>query len=89
MVTRYFGAERQIGLVMHNGYEKHGAFEYEVGVFTGVNARKSHATGLASIFGEELANPSDLYDPAAPADLHPEVVTGDPTLDALHAEGDH
>ncbi len=74
VVAKYFGAERQIGLAMHNGYEKHGAFEYEVGLFTGVNARKSAASGLASIFGEKLANPSDLYDPAAPAELHPELV---------------
>jgi hypothetical protein len=75
VTAKYFGAERQIGLAMHNGYEKHGAsFEYEVGLFTGVNARKSHATGLASIFGEKLSNPSDLFDPAAPADLHPELV---------------
>ena len=74
IVGKYFGAERQLGLAIHNGYEKHGAFEYEVGVFSGVNARAAHATGLTSIYGEKKSNPSDLTDPAAPASVHPELV---------------
>lgn len=74
VVARYFGAERQLGLAMHNGYEKHGALEYEVGLFTGVNARASNATGLSSIFGEEAVNRSNLVDPAAPSGIHPELV---------------
>lgn len=75
MVTRYFGAERQLGLCLHNGYEHTRArFEYEAGVFTGVNARASHAIGLARMFGEPTPNPSDLVDPAPPAAVHPELV---------------
>ena len=74
VVSKYFGAERQIGLAMHNGYEKHGALEYEVGLFSGVNARASNATGLASLFGEQSPNRSDLTDPGAPSNIHPELV---------------
>jgi len=74
VVSKYFGAERQLGLAVHNGYEKHGALEYELGLFTGVNARASHATGLASVFGEKSPNRSDLTDPAAPSGVHPELV---------------
>lgn len=70
-VTKTFGAERQIGLALHNGYEKPPRFEYEAGLFTGMNARASHATSLARLYGETVQNPSDLTGPAPRADLHP------------------
>jgi len=72
IITKYFGAERQMGFSMHNGYEKPSAWGYVIGVFTGVNARASHAVGLAKVYGEETADPSDLVDPGPTAEFHPE-----------------
>ena len=72
--TRWFGAERQLGAMVHNGIGSPSAFEYQVGVYTGVNARGSNGTGLERAFGLTPSNPSDLADPAPPGDLHPEVV---------------
>ena len=74
VVTRYFGAERQYGLTLHSGYEKPGAIEYALGIYTGENARGSHAVGLGSLYGEPRTNPSDLTDPQPPASFHPEMV---------------
>ncbi|MFH2036627.1 MAG: porin, partial [Candidatus Zixiibacteriota bacterium] len=73
IVTKYFGAERQMGLALHNGYEKPPKWGYVFGLFTGVNARASHAVGLAKVYGEETANPSDLSESGATADYHPEL----------------
>lgn len=73
VVTKYFGAERQIGLSLHNGYEKPPRVAYAFGVFNGVNARASHATGIASVFGEKVANPSDLSESSPKAKFHPEL----------------
>ncbi len=73
IVTKYFGAERQMGLAWHNGYEKPPPWAYVVGAFTGVNARASHNTGLARLFDRELSNPSDLSNPSAKAEYHPEL----------------
>jgi hypothetical protein len=80
-VTTFFGAERQIGAMLHNGVSRPPAFEYQVGVFTGANARASHAVGLVPLYGEQVRSPSDLADPAPPRDLHPEMV--------LHAAYNH
>jgi hypothetical protein len=73
IVTKYFGAERQMGLALHNGYEKPPSWGYVVGIFTGVNARASHAVGLPVVYGEEITNPSDLADPGKPPEFHPEI----------------
>jgi hypothetical protein len=73
IVTKYFGAERQMGLALHNGFEKPPQFGFAAGVFSGVNARASHAIGLASVFGESVPNPSDLSGPAQRTEFHPEV----------------
>ncbi|MBI4702159.1 MAG: hypothetical protein HY744_13595 [Deltaproteobacteria bacterium] len=73
--TRFFGAERQLGLMLHNGFDKPGKIEYELGLYTGVNQRASDAAGLAQAFGEKLPNPSALVNPAPPPDtIHPELV---------------
>jgi hypothetical protein len=74
IVTKYFGAERQLGIAVHNGYEKAPALAYAAGLFSGVNARSSHAVGLASIFGEPVSNPSDLSAASARSEFHPEFV---------------
>jgi len=75
VAPQYFGAERQMGLCLHNGYGKPGAtLGYEFGIFTGTNARAAHGVGLSRVYGEAPANPSDLLDPAPRASLHPELV---------------
>ncbi|MDD3732310.1 MAG: porin [candidate division Zixibacteria bacterium] len=74
LVTRYFGAERQPGLALHNGYEKPPRWGYVFGIFNGANARSSHGIGIAQIFGEKTPNPSNLADPAPLEKYHPEIV---------------
>jgi hypothetical protein len=71
--TQYFGAERQLGLVLHNGYGAN-AFEYELGLMTGVATRPSHAQGLARLYGETMPNRSDLTGPTFTNGVHPEIV---------------
>lgn len=73
IVTKYFGSERQTGFSLHNGYEKPPAIEYVLGVFSGYNMRKSHAVGLAGVYGEPSGNPSDLANPGEVGEIHPEI----------------
>jgi len=72
--TPYFGAERQKGIVAHNGFGKLEGFEYSVGLFTGVAARGPHAKGLADIHGETLRSYSDLTQRPRLEKIHPEIV---------------
>ena len=74
IVTKYFGAERQMGFAVHNGYEKPPVWGYVAGVFTGVNARASHGVGMDVLYGEVAPNPSLLVDPGPRGDFHPEIV---------------
>ena len=74
IVTKYFGAERQIGVSIHNGYESPPRWGYVAGIFTGVNARASHGIGIPVAYDEEIANPSDLSDPGPKSDVHPEAI---------------
>jgi len=71
IVTRYFGAGRQIGFSLHNGYEGPPRFAYAIGIFSGVIARAAHATGFPLLFGEKLTNPSDLSGSALKSEFHP------------------
>lgn len=73
IVARAFGGERQMGLALHNGYERPPRYGYAFGVFTGVNARASHAAYLPKVYGEKIPNPSDLADPGPAAEFHPEL----------------
>jgi len=73
IVTKSFGAERQMGFALHNGYERPPQWGYVLGVFTGVNARASHAVYLPEIYGEDIVNPSNLADPGPTARFHPEL----------------
>jgi hypothetical protein len=69
-----FGAERQMGAAIHNGYVGRGRLEYELGVFTGMNACAQYGTGVADLYGEKVPNPSDFVSPASRASFHPELV---------------
>ena len=73
IVSKYFGAERQMGLALHNGYNSSKKLNYIFGIFTGANARASHGIGVAEYFGTDLENPSDLSDPGPSAEFHPEL----------------
>lgn len=73
IVTKYFGAERNLGISLHNGYEKPMPIEYEIGLFTGRNSRTSHGVGISQVTGEPVTNPSDLVEPAAQDEFHPAV----------------
>lgn len=73
LLSRYLGAERQLGVAIHNGYERGAGFEYALGVFSGQNARRAHGVGLGLVYGERLPNPSDLTAPALPTTVHPEL----------------
>jgi len=72
-VTKYFGAERQIGFVLHNGYAKLSDWGYILGIFSGVNARASQAIGIPVVYGEDVFNPSDLTGQDQKAEFHPEL----------------
>ncbi len=68
-VSKYFGAERQIGVCLHNGYDASmpPPFEWAVGVFTGVNARTAHAVGPSLLYTWEDGDPVGRP-------IHPEIV---------------
>ncbi|MFH0766279.1 MAG: porin [Calditrichota bacterium] len=71
--TKYFGAERQLGLALHNDYEKPGKFGYAVGLFTGENGRASHGIGIPIVYGITPVSLSNLSGPAYSAKVHPEL----------------
>ena len=56
MTDKKFGAGRDIGVALHNGYEKSPEFEWAVGVFNGTSVKPSIATSVSL----------DNSDPAAP-----------------------
>jgi hypothetical protein len=70
----HFGAERQVGVMLHDGGGQDAHWVYQAGVFTGVNARASFARGLAAMYGETVANPSDLRTFHPPTELHPALI---------------
>lgn len=72
-VTKMFGAERQLGLEASasGGLAN---LEYALGVFTGQNARASHAVGLEKYYGETPQNPSELGDGTVFTSFDPALV---------------
>ncbi len=74
--TRYFGAERQVGLLVHNGVGHPGVFEYQLGFFTGVNARAASGIGMSLAYAEPISSPSSLVDPDGRlfSEMHTEIV---------------
>jgi hypothetical protein len=71
--TRMFGSERQIGaeVLAIGGFWK---LEYSGGIFTGVNARGSHAVAISEVYGETPPNPSALGTGTIVTDFHPALV---------------
>jgi hypothetical protein len=70
--TRMFGSERQIGLEMLalGGFL---GLEYSFGLFSGTNARASHAVGITEVYGEIPRNPSELGAGEVVSEFHPEL----------------
>ena len=73
LVTRFFGAERQIGLMAHNTGTVTNEWHYGVGVFSGENARASHGIGGSLAYGEPVSSPSALGSARLPESVHPEI----------------
>lgn len=73
ITSKYFGAERQWGFALHNGYEKPPKWGYVLAVGTGANSRASHGKGIALAYGRELPNPSDLAGDGGSQEFHPEI----------------
>lgn len=74
IVTRAFGAERQLGLAVHNGYSDLPRWGYALGVFHGTNARRSHGVGIVDTYAAPFEHHSSLVNPGAYDAAHPEVV---------------
>jgi hypothetical protein len=72
--TQFFGAERQMGAMLHNGVGNPPRFEYQLGVYTGTNARVSNAVALPLLYDSERRNLSNLVQPSPPTSFHPEIV---------------
>lgn len=83
--TRFFGAERQLGLSVGDGPAGQDALGWTLGVFSGVNARRTFAMGLADSFGTAVPNRSDLAGGNATWAVHPELIgrltAGTPGMD--------
>ena len=62
-----------MGLSLHNGYEKPATWGYVFGIFTGMNARDAHGIGVARVYGETVANPSELAGAGPRTEVQPEV----------------
>ena len=69
-VTRFFGAERQIGATFQ---ERYGPWRAALGLYSGENARASHGVGAAELAGTELENRSAFLDRGTYGTLHPEL----------------
>jgi hypothetical protein len=72
--TRYYGAERQIGLMVHNSRKDRPDIEYHLGFYTGMNMRAANGIGMNKIYAEPAPNPSSLVDPQGFGNMHSEAV---------------
>jgi hypothetical protein len=72
--TRWFGAERQMGITLHNGIGRPPEYEYQLGFYTGANIRAANGIGMSKIFGEKFESPSSLVDPSPFENMHSEIV---------------
>jgi hypothetical protein len=72
--TRYFGCERQMGVMFHNSRKYRPDIEYRLGFFTGMNMRAANGIGMNKVYAEPAPNPSSLVDPAGFGNMHSEAV---------------
>lgn len=71
LVTRTFGADRQLGVELHDRGEDH-ALEYSVGVWNGTMMRAAHGRAVEDVYAEPVDNLSDLRAYRPPDAPHPE-----------------
>ena len=73
--ARFFGGERQLGLFARQQMRpgKQVRPEWALGLYSGTNARSAFEVGPSTLFDVAQPNPSDLRDPSAPAEIHPEI----------------
>jgi hypothetical protein len=74
LTSRWFGGERQLGLMIHDNRRNPAGLQYGLGIFGGENRRGAFARELPAIYGETHGNPSALADPRLPEDLHAEII---------------
>ncbi|HJL19742.1 MAG TPA: hypothetical protein RMH99_29030 [Sandaracinaceae bacterium LLY-WYZ-13_1] len=74
LTSRWFGGERQFGLMAHNQHRNPSGVQYALGLFAGENRRGAYARELPRLYGESHGNPSSLTDPRAPGDFHAEII---------------
>lgn len=72
IATKAFGSERQIGMRIENSHLNQ-RWQYVLGIYTGQNARASHAVELERIYGESSINLSSFSNQRRLEDMHPEV----------------
>jgi len=72
LTSRWFGGERQLGLMAH-GADPGTGLSYAAGAFAGQNRRSAFARELPRLVGLEDANPSSLSDPAPTEPIHAEL----------------
>lgn len=72
LVTRPFGGERQLGVELHDRGAPR-ATEFSVGLWGGTTVRSAHGQGVAGVYGEPVANLSDLRSYTLPDAPHPEL----------------
>lgn len=73
LTSRWFGGERQLGLMAH-GADPATGLSYAAGVFAGQNRRSAFARELPRLYGLEDQNPSSFTDPVATEPIHAELV---------------
>lgn len=73
--TKYFGAERQLGIMLHNNLKHPPRYEFQLGLFDGMNARAANGIGLEKAYMVPVENPSSLVDPQPHYEsMHSELV---------------
>lgn len=72
--TRYFGAERQLGVMVHNSRKGRPDIEYHLGFYSGMNMRAANGIGMNKVYAEPAPDPSSLVDPQGFGNMHSEAV---------------
>lgn len=73
--SKYFGAERQMGIMLHNNIKNPPSYEFQLGLFNGLNARAANGIGMEKIYHVATPNPSSLIDPQPQFEkMHSELV---------------
>lgn len=89
LVTRVFGAGRQLGLQVAASPSKEGGWYGAAGVFQGTTLRTAHDQGTTALYGETAVSYTDFRKAPALDSIHPELALRLGHRWALGARGDH